>query len=443
MRYRLLIVVLAGVLSTSFAARLGAADPAPLPDFTPWDVKALEKPPAFEWLDRSGKVHSLLYEAEPYRGKKTKVFAYYASPATLGVESDGGKGKRFPGMVLVHGGGGHAFRRWAELYAKRGYAAIAMDLDGQIGEGKELKRLPDGGPSQDDHTKFRRSDLPDKDQWTYHAVADVILAHSLIRSFDEVDPDRTGVIGISWGGYLTCIVAGLDHRFKAALPMYGCGFLRENSYWKKTEFTEMSPEWTAKWVKLWDPSSYVGSATMPMFFVNGTNDFAYPLDSYAKTYALVRGPKNIRIEVGMKHGHWFDQKECLMFFDHQLKGEPALPRVTRTEIDGDKVVAEVESPTKLVSAELHYTTGAHEDNEKRPWTRKPLTIEGNRIEGDRPPPEATVYFVTVTDERGAMVSSELGGFASKSSPDTGPGAGSRATWAVCRRGVEVVVLVRL
>ena len=61
------------------------------------------------------------------------------------------------------------------MYARRGYAAIAMDLGGKIGEGKEMKRLPDGGPPQDDHTKFRLPDLPDKDQWTYHAVADVIL----------------------------------------------------------------------------------------------------------------------------------------------------------------------------------------------------------------------------------------------------------------------------
>ena len=252
MRHRLVILLVACVLSNP-SAWLWAAGPAPLPDFTPWDVKALEKAPVFEWLDRSGAVHSLLYEAEPYGGKKTRVFAYYASPATLGLAK--GAGGRFPGMVLVHGGGGHAFRSWAELYARRGYAAIAMDLGGDIGEGKDVKRLPDGGPPPDHHTKFHLPDSPDKDQWTYHAVADVILAHSLIRSFDEVDADRTGVIGISWGGYLTCIVAGLDHRFTAALPMYGCGFLREHSAWSKSEFPSMSPEWAGE----------VGQALGPVF----------------------------------------------------------------------------------------------------------------------------------------------------------------------------------
>src|SRR3954447_14300721 len=109
MRHRLAILIVACVLSNP-PVRSRAAGPAPLPDFTPWDVRALEKAPAFEWLDRSGTVHSMLYEGEPYRGAKTKVFAYYASPVTLGVEKD--SGKRFPGMVLVHGGGGHAFRKW-------------------------------------------------------------------------------------------------------------------------------------------------------------------------------------------------------------------------------------------------------------------------------------------------------------------------------------------
>ena len=65
--------------------------------------------------------------------------------------------------------------------------------------------------------------------WSYHAVANVIRAVSLIRSFKAVDPSRVGITGISWGGYLTCIVAGLDERLAVAVPVYGCGFLHENS----------------------------------------------------------------------------------------------------------------------------------------------------------------------------------------------------------------------
>lgn len=43
----------------------------------------------------------------------------------------------------------------------------------------------------------------------------------------QVDADKTCLTGISWGGYLTCIVAALDNRFKAAAPVYGCGYMDE------------------------------------------------------------------------------------------------------------------------------------------------------------------------------------------------------------------------
>ena len=133
----------------------------------------------------------------------------YADPDTLNPEN--AEGKTFPAVVLVHGGGGRAFKQWAELWAQRGYAAIAMDL---AGAGAEGKKLPDGGPDQTSQMRFRVIDQPIEDQWPYHAVANVILAHSLIRSFPKVDASRTAVTGISWGGYLTCIVAGLDNRFQ-------------------------------------------------------------------------------------------------------------------------------------------------------------------------------------------------------------------------------------
>ena len=191
-----------------------------LPATTPWDLIALSKTPNYEWSDRESQVWSLYYEGQPYKGKPTRVFAYFASPATLNGKDL--KERRFPAVVLVHGGGGTAFKEWAQLWAGRGYAAIAMDL---AGCGPDRKRLPDGGPGQSHVDKFGTIDEPIQGQWTYHAVANVILAHSLVRSFEEVDTNRTAVTGISWGGYLTCIVAGLDNRFKAAVPVYGCGFL--------------------------------------------------------------------------------------------------------------------------------------------------------------------------------------------------------------------------
>ncbi len=45
-----------------------------------------------------------------------------------------------------------------------------------------------------------------------------------------------------------------------------------------------------RWVENFDPSRYLPGRKMPVLFVNGTNDFAYPLDSYQKSYRAARDP---------------------------------------------------------------------------------------------------------------------------------------------------------
>lgn len=130
-------------------------------------------------------------------------------------------------MVLVHGGGGTAFEDWVKLWTDRGYVAIAMDTCGCIAGGTHSKRPrhKDGGPGG--WGGFSTTDLPLGDQWSYHAVADVILANSLLRSCRRLILNVSVLPGISWGGYLTCMSAGNDSRFKR-IPVYGCGFYNED-----------------------------------------------------------------------------------------------------------------------------------------------------------------------------------------------------------------------
>ena len=388
-------------ITLTFGQALGQkVEPLLLPKDTPWNVAVLKRAPQFEWLRQEGKVRALKYAGEKYRGKSTRVFAYYASPKTLGQSAD----INAPGIVLVHGGGGTAFANWAMLWAKRGYAAIAMDLAG-CGEGR--KRLSDGGPEQGHTEKFSTIDEPLENQWTYHAVANVVRGHSLLRSLDGVDADRTALTGISWGGYLTCIVAGLDDRFKVAMPVYGCGFLRENSVWKASEFGKMTTMQSDKWHRLWDPSRYIGYAKMPLMFLNGTNDFAYPMDSYAKTCALVRSKKNYSIQLNMKHGHIFDFPEFFLFVDQYILNGTPMPVVARPVIKKNKVSALVKADTTLIEAKLYYTTATHDQNRSRKWQTVDLALDGNRIHGDAPPNDAKVWYVAVRDERKAIASSEL------------------------------------
>lgn len=372
-----------------------------LPTSTPWNLEALGKAPEFVWGEGK-EVRSLFYQGEPYQGKPTRVFAWYATPGSLA--GDPAMDKNLPGIVLVHGGGGKAFTKWASLWASRGYAAIAMDLSGN---GPDGKRLADGGPDQSDETKFR-TDAPATDQWTYHAIAAVIRAHSLLLSFPEVDARRTAVTGISWGGYLTCIVAGLDDRFKAAVPVYGCGFLHENSCWLG-RFEKMSDEARSNWIRLWDPSMYVGSATMPMLFVAGGRDFAYPPDSHANTYALVKSPKNLCFVPELAHGHFFDRPSAIEIFIRQsLEGGNPLIRIAEPQIEGETITADVKTQTMMVNAELHYTLDPLPGTPKtRQWISQPATIADGKIRTKLPPKNTTIWFLTVVDERQATVSSRL------------------------------------
>jgi cephalosporin-C deacetylase-like acetyl esterase len=386
---------------------------ARLPETTPWDLKQLSETPAYEWVDQQSSVRSLFYAGEPYGGKATRVFAYYASPTTI-PDSPSRNDKKFPAVVLIHGGGGTAFREWAELWAKRGYAAIAMDLAGHRPiEGQNAHqpnnrtRLPDGGPNQGDDEKFGSIDKPPTEQWPYHAVAAAIRAHSLIRSFPEVNAEQTAVTGISWGGYLTCIVSGVDSRFKAAVPVYGCGFLHDNSAWLP-RFDKFSAEQRQRWITLWDPSKYLPAVSMPILFVNGTNDFAYPLDSYMKSFDAVPATKQLRVSVNLPHGHppGWAPPEIALFIDHHLGRGAALPKLADPKVEDGRVRASVQSTTKLKQAALHYTTDGDAIN-NRTWKTTPATIDGNRITADAAPPEATVWFLTVTDERGALISSRI------------------------------------
>ena len=206
------------------ASVLRAADEAVLSAGARFDLAALSKTPeVFEAPELQVEgVKALFYAGPTYRGKPTRVFAYAGFPP----QKDGAGGIKVPAMVLIHGGGGSAFDRWVKVWNSRGYAAIAMDLCGcvPVGTYGNWKRHEQGGPMGWD-ASFGQLGDPAQDQWTYQATGAVMLAHSLLRSYPEVDAERIGVTGISWGGYLTCVVAGVDSRFKLAAPVDGCGFL--------------------------------------------------------------------------------------------------------------------------------------------------------------------------------------------------------------------------
>jgi len=385
-----------------------------------WPIDRLKTDvPTFRIEDRGAKIQSILYEGEAIKGQPTEVFAFYASPATLGEPRD--ENEKYPGIVLVHGGGGTAFAEWVHLWAKRGYAAIAMDLSGSrppaavVDDKGQLKapikprqRLERGGVNHGRAEKFGSIGGTIEDDWPYHAVAIVMRAHTLLRSFAEVDADKTAVTGISWGGYTTCLVASLDDRFRCAVPVYGCGFLHEGESVQKPAIDALGDRRMA-WVTAYDPGSHLGKCTIPTFWVNGTHDKHYVLDSYAKSYRQVRGPTTFRIGLKMPHGHaaGWRPAEIGIYVDSILgRGEP-LPVVGPLVTQEGTVSAIVTSKIPITKAELQFTRDEGVRSERK-WQTLPARFEDGKVIAKNLPKEANTWLLAITDERGALVTTEIG-----------------------------------
>jgi dienelactone hydrolase len=367
----------------------------------PWNLERLLDAPktypaeGFEAQD----VRALFYDGLPWKGKPTRVFAWYGAPENKTDE-------RLPAMVLVHGGGGTAFDEWVRLWNRRGYAAIAMDLCGCIPSGSYGNWLRHGHGGPAGWGGFEQIDWPIEDQWTYHAVSQIVLANSLLRSFPEIDPDLIGLTGISWGGYLTCIVSGIDDRFRFAVPVYGCGFLGDNSAWLPL-FEKMGRQKSDKWLKLWDPSHYLKNTTMPMLWVTGTNDGAYPMDSLQKSYRLPESQRTLCIRIRMPHGHGGageNPEEIHAFANSILKGDAPLGRITGYGVDDSHAWAEFTSAKPITRAELCFTRDLG-DWQQREWLSEPANISGNKVTVELPS-DVKVCYLNLMDGSEMVVSTE-------------------------------------
>lgn len=356
----------------------------------PWDMKTLRHVPNYTVVERKDNLSSIYYDGEPYQGKPTRVFAYLAYP-------NGVKG-RAPAIVLVHGGAGRAFEDWARMWASRGYVALAMD---HFGQGPDGKRALDGGPDINDETLFPRGA---QGGWTYSAVAAVVRGVSLLSSLPEVDPKRIGITGVSWGGYLTCIAGGLDERIKAAAPVYGCGYLHEASLWS-AQIQALPEDQRRVWIDSLDPSCYLGQAKAPMLFINGTNDHCFWLDSYQKSYRLVRH-RVVCIKKEMPHdqNQGASPVEIGIFMDQHLKGGAGLPELGKPRLSGSVEVS-FKSPMPVRSAEIVFTTDTG-IWEQRKWQSLAAKIDGRTIKADLPAGRPLVYYISLTDTRGASVTTE-------------------------------------
>jgi cephalosporin-C deacetylase-like acetyl esterase len=370
---------------------------------TVWNLPALIKPPAYKVVSSdTATIKEILYESVSYGDlPKTQVFAYYASPGTLTHQPDAPHS--LPAIVFVHGGGGRAFQEFARLWAGRGYAVIAMDL---AGRGKDGQRLPLGGPDQDPAKKFTSIDSPLNQQWVYHAVTNVALAHSLIRSFPEVDTNRTGITGISWGGFLTCISSGIDPRYKVAEPVYGCGFYFDTvglNY--RANLNKLSPASAKRWVEQYDPSNFIHYSKAHFLWITGAKDHHFNPSMFSKTYNEVFSQSQFSLRPDMPHGHTegATSPEIGTFINHWLQNQPVkIPQINHLKTDqSGSFEAQTIATSPIVSATISYTQDNFQPFEKRTWKTIPVLYEKGKIKGQLPQ-SVTIWMLQVKDCSGLL-----------------------------------------
>lgn len=392
------VLVFLGVVATAgFAASTGKGA---------WNVQEFSRAPATHpavelspELAQEG-MEALFFDGPEFEGKPTRVFAYLGVPAAIVP------GSKVPGVVLVHGGGGTAFPEWVKLWTARGYAAIALDTGGNIPTKTKEGRVrhAQAGPVEGG-ASIAFGDKPPRDQWMYHAVANIMLAHSLLAAQPGVDAQRIGLTGISWGGVLTAEVAGVDSRFRAFVPVYGCGFLEESEALRPS----IGKPGGARWSELWDPSHHLPDATAPIFWVNGTNDRFFQLGIWQRTALLPGGPRTLLVTPRMGHGHGEGRrpKEIGVFMDSVLKGGTPLAVCGVPQREQADITVAVSSKVAITGAKLHF---AREEGvaSKRLWEEAAAVWNPalNQVTATLPS-GSRQYFVSVTDERGCTVTTQV------------------------------------
>ena len=333
-------------------------------------------------------VRSLLFESVPFRGKPTRVFAYYSAPP--GQPPTGG----WPAIVIAHGGGGTAYPDYVKMWNDRGYAAIAMDFYGKLPYvGQRLE--PEARQSVEDGFPYETTANDPTEEWTYHVVSQIVLAHSLVRSFPEVNQEATGLVGTSWGGIHACIAAAIDPRFKFIIAVYGCGFLSSG---------DDSGAFHRKWkngLPWWDPSHFLPKVKTPFFWINGTDDGNFSPDMWQKSINAT--PGTVAASLVVKLGHSDEGQAYPLnarIADNILRGGPGLPRLGRPDIRGRNVSIPVDAAKPLTHADLCFTT-ERVDRANRTWQTVPARLADGTVTATLPENTAA-FFLNVYDQTGPM-----------------------------------------
>lgn len=210
-----------------------------------------------------------------------------------------------PMVVLIHGGPtgvtgydypGHRSAGWAYLLASNGYAVLMPNPRGSMGFGREFAEANIGDMGGGD-------------------LADIMAGVDYCVEAGIADPDRLGVGGWSYGGYLSAWVVTQTARFKAAVA----GATITN--WTSFHGTSTIPHFDAAYYRndpfnadgiytFRSPIFHVRKATTPVLFLHGEQDpICPPGQAHEMWRALKESGVESQLVVYPREGHGPRERE--------------------------------------------------------------------------------------------------------------------------------------
>lgn len=181
-----------------------------------------------------------------------------------------------PVLLNIHGGPfaaytGSVFDE-AQVYAAAGYAVVMCNPRGSAGYGQE-------------HGRVIRQAMGTVDYTDVLDFLDGALAENT-----AFDASRVGIMGGSYGGYLTAWTIAHDHRFAAAIVERG--FLDPEGFVGTSDigsfFGDEYVGTDADLIRSQSPQAVVGQVTTPTLVLHSANDLRCPLGQAERYYAALK-----------------------------------------------------------------------------------------------------------------------------------------------------------
>jgi dipeptidyl aminopeptidase/acylaminoacyl peptidase len=196
------------------------------------------------------------------------------------------EGRRYPVLLTIHGGPfsqyGTGFFDEVQVYSGAGYCVLFSNPRGGSGYSEAWGRAI-CGPGDGSGPGWGSVDYED-----VMGVVDTAL-----ERFPFLDGERLGVLGGSYGGYLTSWIVGHTKRFKAALSERSVNHLvssfgSSDLFWIfERQFGGPMWEHVEEWLRM-SPATYAREIETPLLIVHSENDLRCNVEQGEHLFTLLR-----------------------------------------------------------------------------------------------------------------------------------------------------------